>query len=195
MYKACRTEHSAERQRVLEQGLLEAMKSRRFEDISVSDLCDRMGIPRKAFYRYFSGKDGALYGLIDHTLMEFEPFMLGLESGSSHTARRDLESFFFFWLAQRELLDALELSGLMGLLMERTVAYALTDDVLPSRFLPNDSKPMQKQITMFGVCGLMSMVLNWHREGFSTAPGNMAEIAARILSQPLFPGMDIPAQK
>ena len=74
MYKQCRTEQSASRQRHLEQGLLQMMLKRQFEEISVSDLCEEIGVPRKAFYRYFSGKDGALHALIDHTLLEYEGF-------------------------------------------------------------------------------------------------------------------------
>jgi len=190
MYKDCRTEQSAQRQKLLEKGLLAAMKQQRFDDISISDLCDRMEIPRKSFYRYFSGKEGALYALLDHTLMEFEPFMLGTKPGSNRTMQRDLEMFFTFWLDRKDLLDALARSNLSGMLIERAVACALTDDVLPSRFLPNDSKKIQRQITKFGVCGLMSMVLTWHSEGFSEEPKVMAKIATRILSQPLFPGAD-----
>ena len=190
MYKDCRTEQSAQRQRFLEKGLLEAMKQQRFDDISISDLCDRMGIPRKSFYRYFSGKEGALYALLDHTLMEFEPYMMGVDASGGRTMQRDLKTFFCFWLERRDLLDVLILSNLSGMLIERSTAYALTDDVLPSRFLPNDSRKVQKQITMFVVCGLMSMVLAWHSEGFATAPREMAEIAVRILSQPLFRGVD-----
>ena len=71
MYKLCKTEQSAQRQRELEQGLLKMMLQCRYEDISVSDLCDQLEIPRKSFYRYFSSKDGALYALLDHTMMEF----------------------------------------------------------------------------------------------------------------------------
>lgn len=190
MYKDCRTEQSAERQRVLEKGLLEAMKQQRFDDISISDLCDGMGVPRKSFYRYFSGKEGALHALLDHTLMEFEPFMLEFHSGGRRSVRRDLETFFLFWKERRGLLDALARSDLSGMLIERSVAYALSDDVLPIRFLPNDSKAMQRQITMFGVCGLMSMVLSWHHENFQTSPQVLAEAAARMLSQPLFPDVD-----
>ena len=60
MYKICQTEQSTRRQRELEQGLLRLMLHKNYEDISVSDLCDHMQIPRKSFYRYFSSKDGAL---------------------------------------------------------------------------------------------------------------------------------------
>ena len=81
MYKLCKTEQSAKRQKLLEKGLLEAMHSQCYEDISVSDLCQKMGISRKSFYRYFSGKEGALEALLEHTLMEFGTFcMSGEES-------------------------------------------------------------------------------------------------------------------
>ena len=63
MYKLCKTEQSAQRQRQLEEGLLTAMRTKRYEEISISDLCDQMGIPRKSFYRYFFGTDGALHAL------------------------------------------------------------------------------------------------------------------------------------
>ena len=69
MYKMCKTEQSAARQRELEEGLLNIMLSRHYDEISVSELCDQLNVPRKSFYRYFSGKDGALHALIDHTLL------------------------------------------------------------------------------------------------------------------------------
>ena len=187
MYKLCKTEQSAARQRALEQGLLEAMKTSRYDEISISDLCDRMEIPRKSFYRYFNGKDGALQALIDHTLIEFENYTISYRQGKSRTIYLDMESFFQFWMDKRDLLDALERSGLSGLLVNRAVAFALTDDVLPVRFLPHDSRPMQRHVTMFGVCGLMSMALNWHENGYEQPVPEMARIAVRMISQPLFP--------
>ena len=190
MYKLCKTEQSAARQRELEEGLLNAMQNTRYEDISVSDLCDQLQIPRKSFYRYFTSKDGALQALLDHTLMEFEQYTIAYERGHIRTVRLDLESFFQFWLDRRNLLDALARSGIIGMLIERAIVFALTDDILPKRFLPGDSPEMQRQITMFGVCGLMSMVLHWHTENFTQPVSEMARMAARMLSQPLFPQAD-----
>jgi len=94
MYKLCKTEQSAARQRELEQGLLEIMANKRFDDISVSDLCEKIGIPRKSFYRYFSGKDGALYALIDHTLMAYEGFLPERFLREKRTVQNDLVRFF-----------------------------------------------------------------------------------------------------
>ena len=190
MYKLCKTEQSAARQRQLEAGLLEAMRTERYEDISISDLCAHMQIPRKSFYRYFSSKDGALHALLDHTLMEFEGFATLTGNGAQRTLVSDLESFFAFWLNHRELLTVLDKSNLSGILIERAITHSLQETVMPSRFLPDDSKEMQKQITIFGVCGLMSMVLIWHHEGYQKTPGEMAAVAARMMGQPLFPNAE-----
>ena len=97
MYKVCKTEQSARRQRQLEQGLLEMMQHSRYEDISVSDLCDYLEVPRKSFYRYFSSKDGALYALLDHTMMGFFETGIGASGTIPGTQIGDLERFFAFW--------------------------------------------------------------------------------------------------
>ena len=108
MYKLCKTEQSAMRQRQLEQGLQQAMLAQQYEDISISDLCDRLGIPRKSFYRYFSSKDGALAALLDHTLMEFEQSASHRDKPNAGTAIGDLERYFIFRHERRDFLDALD---------------------------------------------------------------------------------------
>lgn len=190
MYKLCKTAQSAARQRQLERGLLDAMKIQRYEDISISDLCASLQIPRKTFYRYFDSKDGALYGLIDHTLLEYESFNAAYLAGEKRTLQRELEQFFLFWLEKRELLEVLHTSGLSGIMVERATNFALSDTVMPRRFLPEDTEQMQKHITMFGVCGLLSLVFMWQHEGFALSHGELATIAVRLIGKPLFPGAD-----
>lgn len=185
MYKLCKSEKSALRQRQLEEGLLAMMKNCHYEDITVSDLCQYLQIPRKSFYRYFSSKEGALHGLIDHTLLEYELY------GSSHipekrTLQGDLEKFFWFWKDNHLILDAIEKSTLSGVLIERTISYALMDAVFPGRYIPGETKPVQTHVVRFAVCGLMSMMLQWHHGGHVESVPEMAQIAGRLLTQPLF---------
>jgi len=187
MYKLCKTEQSARRQRQLEEGLMEAMQNTRYEDISVSDLCQQMDIPRKSFYRYFSGKDGALHGLLDHTLMEFEAFNEPYQPGEPRTLQRDLERFFLFWMRHRKLLDVLTRNGLYGVLTERAIDYAISAVVFPGRFIPGESREMQNHVVVFGICGLMTMMIRWHLDGYKDGVQDMAKVASRLLTQPLFP--------
>ena len=190
MYKLCKTEQSAQRQRQLENGLLQMMTSRRYEEITVSDLCEHLQIPRKSFYRYFSSKDGALYALIDHTLMEYESFVSPLDGRKGRTLKSDMLRYFLFWVEHKSLLDALEKDGMSGILVERAVSHSLSESVMPKRFLKGDSLEICRQVTMFTVCGLMSMVLTWHHDGYKQSAEMMADIACRLLSKPLFPGAE-----
>lgn len=193
MYKQCRTEQSATRQRILEDGLLEAMSHRHYDEISVSDLCTEMGIPRKSFYRYFSSKDGALHALIDHALLDFEGFPSPELTGDESMGLRDMEMVFTYWHNHSRLLDALERSGLSGVLIERAINHALEEGVLPKRFLSSDERLTEQHITSFAVCGLMSMVIQWHHSGYVQSIHQMAQIALRAVTKPLFPNI-IPAK-
>ena len=185
MYKFCKTDQSVQRQRELEKGLLNMMEHHCFDEISVSDLCDRLGIPRKSFYRYFSSKEGALYALFDHTLMEF--YDTGsLEGLRGNTPVEDLKRLFAFWKNNKKLLDAVMRSNLAGVLIERAVALAKQEELMPGYV--RDWEDMLKDVAMsFAVCGLMSMVLQWHSEGYKIPAERMAQTAVNMLSKPLIP--------
>ena len=181
MYKLCKTEQSAARQRQLELGLLDYMQTVRYEDISISDLCQHLQIPRKSFYRYFSSKDGALFALLDHTMLEF--YERGLRSGGG-TALGDLEQFFKFWYAHKDLLDALERSQLSGILVERATALAQKEKLMPRQLL-NWSEDLQGIAMSFAICGLMSMVIQWHHKGCRISAAEITKAATTMLTKPL----------
>ena len=187
MNKFCKTEQSQQRQRELEQGLLEMMLHKQFEEVSVSDLCDRLQIPRKSFYRYFSSKDGALHALYDHTLLEFYETgsLEGLRGG---TPIGDLERFFLFWKNHRKLLDATVRSNLGGMLVERAVSLAKKEELMPG-YVKAWEDTMKDVAMSFVVCGLMSMVLQWHADGYRIPTEQMAKTAVQMLSRPLIPNL------
>ena len=189
MYKLCKSEQSAARQRQLELGLLKAMLTQRYEDISISDLCDQMNIPRKSFYRYFSNKDGALFALLDHTLMEFEQSAHPYDTERGSKALGDLERFFIFWYDHRDLLDALIRNRLSGMLVERATSHALNERMMPSYLLSKDEKSQHLALT-FAICGLLSIVMQWHQSGYQEPPEQMAHVASSMLTKPLVPGYD-----
>ena len=181
MYKICKTEQSAQRQRDLENGLMNAMLTRSYEDISIIDLCEQLQIPRKAFYRYFSSKDGAFHALLDHTLQECSLYL-------SETAdtRQLLEEYFSFWLSKKTLLDAMAHSGLSGKLVERTLSEALRDPSFTSHLFHESSILYRKNAALFIVSGMMSVIIQWHHDGCVESPQEMAAIMSDLLTSPLF---------
>ena len=187
MYKLCKTEQSAARQRQLEQGLLQAMLQQPYEEISISDLCDRLGVPRKSFYRYFSSKDGALAALVDHTLMEYEQEMPNLKRTKKRDAVEDMERYFEFWQEKKALLDALERSGLSGILVERSTFHAVRERMMP-KYLVGLPADKQSIALTFAVCGLLAMVIQWHHNGYQQTVREIAEVATMMLTRPLISG-------
>ena len=189
MYKQCKTEQSALRQRKLEAGLLELMSIKPYEDISVSDLCDYLQIPRKSFYRYFSSKDGALNALLDHTMMDYEGFNAVYADGDSRTLQKELTQFFLFWMKHKDLLDALARNNMSGSIVERTMTNISSNGMIPQRFMSDATLFARKQVSLFCVSGLMSIVLTWHHDGYPQSAEQMAAITARLVSEPLFPNL------
>jgi len=182
MYKRCVTEQSARRQRELEAGLLTAMKTHQYEDITVSSLCDELNIPRKSFYRYFSSKEGALFALIDHTLMDFT----GEFFSTRITATVEtLERYFIFWKRQAPLLDALRRSGLSGILVQRCIIRAVEEELVSQKLFRQKEKHAQLYVVNFLVSGLVSLVLQWHMNNFQETPHELALIAADIFTSNL----------
>ena len=190
MYKLCKTEQSAERQRALERGLLEMMQTVPFDQISVTDLCEQMQIPRKAFYRYFTDKEGALYALIDHTLMEYELFTTGQKS-KRRTLTGDIEQFFLYWKEQKPLLDALSRSGITQVLVDRTVEQTMASGIISARFIHHESENLRHHVIRFALNGMLAMMLRWHQNGFETPAAELAAIMVNLLTQPLFTPADL----
>ena len=190
MYKLCKTEQSVKRQREIEDCLLKIMRTKSFEDITITELCEKMKMPRKAFYRYFESKDDALAALIDHSMSEYSGFSVDRSGESNRSLTAELEEYFLFWYHKRELLDVLDKSGLIGILIERTVNYPIKDRILIERFLPDDDVNIRERVFKFAFSGLVYTMISWYRDGFNVSTRDMAVIACRMLKEPLFPDLE-----
>ncbi|MBQ8528413.1 MAG: TetR/AcrR family transcriptional regulator [Clostridia bacterium] len=189
MYKICKTESSARRQREIENCLLELMSIKRYEDITITELSEKMNMPRKAFYRYFDSKDDALYALIDHTMAEYSGFTVDKSQEPNRSLRRELEEYFKFWISKQYLLNALDRSGLVGTLIERNISYPVKDVIMLEKFLPDEDRDISESIFKFAFSGLVYTMINWYRDGFATSTQDMAKVACRMLREPLFPNL------
>lgn len=176
MYKTCHTEASSRRQRTLEQGLLKAMETQPYAKITLTELCTRLGIPRKSFYRYFPTKEDCLLSLLDHTLTDCNDIALKGWNGTRELTRAHLLQFFLFWQAQTSLLDAVRDNDFSALLLDRTTAFV--DRMKESG---DEAGFARSQVEYFIAHGLMATVLRWHRHGFPSTPEEMAEVFGQVL--------------
>ena len=165
MYKLCKTEQSVKRQREIENCLLKILLTKNFEEITITELCEKMNMPRKAFYRYFDSKEDALAAMIDHSMAEYKGFVVDKSGELNRSLTAELEEYFIFWYGKRELLDALDRSNLIGNLIERTINYPVGDRIALTKFLPDDEKKVRERIFKFAFSGLVYTMISWYREG------------------------------
>ncbi len=188
MYKLCKTEQSARRQKEIEAGLLNMINDIGYESITVTNLCRRMEMPRKAFYRYFDSKESVLDALIEHTLSEYRGFHTGVPP-ERRSLIAELEGYFKYWYERRALLDTFSKNNILSRLIDASLNYPVGDMINVAKFLPEDDTATRRQIFRFAICGLTVMMLDWYKRGFQESFSGMAKYACRMLSRPLFPDL------
>ena len=167
-YRHCITESAADRQRQFETALLDLMEHRNFSQISVQDICDRVGLSRKSFYRYFSSKEMCLTALVDHTILDFRRLHLpdlGLAEALTH--------YFLYWFDHRPLLDVLVRDNLADILIRRSIASADEEGDF-YKGVSGGAGNMSQERAVFLIGGLVGVLLYWHQEGCRTPPEQLA---------------------
>ena len=180
MYKHCATEESARRQRQLEGCLQELMLTESYPQITISHICDRAGISRKSFYRYFSSKEGCLYALLDHAIFDGASYYLP-DHQDNQSVRFIYERFFSYWKSKAPLLDALYRNTMGQLLAERMLEYIVQEEH-EFRYFFRDQADESYERSVFYIAGVMGLVLSWHKSGFSKSVSQMAKILSDMVS-------------
>lgn len=166
MYKECKTSQSSERQKVFGETLLKMMKKQDFKEITVSALCKEMGVPRKAFYRYFDTKEDVLNALTDEILLGA---VLHVES------QIELEKFFEYWRNQKDFLDILEKNGLSEKLMERTFSMWLDREQL-------DMTSGEAMKSSGYIAAMLTLVVMWHHNGMRQSVDEMKGLVLEMFA-------------
>ncbi len=182
MYKICKSEASAARQRRIESALLAAMAQDGYEKITLNRLCKDLGMPRKTLYRYFPSKQDILLGLIDHRLADCNALVFSDWDGGRRFDKHSLERFFTFWLQEKPFLDAIVENHFWPLLLERTTR--IVDTMKETGTEPRQQSFARDQVEYFVSHGLMTTVLRWHHLRYPDTPGELAEEFASILCAP-----------
>ena len=190
MFKLCKTEESARRQREIETSLFALMHTKHYDDISITELCLRLNMPRKAFYRYFDSKDDAIRAFLLHTLSEYRGFDMSEEEMKNRSLRRELEMYFSFWQDHRDILITFERSGMLELVTELSVSFPIGERVSTARFLPDDSEHTRDMVFRFAFAGLVRLMLDWYKSGFAASARQMSTLAVRLMTEPLFGGLE-----
>jgi len=156
MYKLCKTEQSTKRQREIENALLELMEKKPYGEITITEMCDKLCMPRKTFYRYFDGKEDTLYALIEHTMSEYQSFPATPNQEGKRRLMGEIENYYRFWICHKPLLDALYKNNMLEKIIDVSINFPVNDMVSLQKFLPDDSEWAREKNNQ--VCGIGSLL-------------------------------------
>lgn len=186
MYKLCKTEQSASRQREIENCLIDILRTKHYEDITITEICQKMNMPRKSFYRYFDGKEGVVQSLINHIMMDYNAAHIDVNNKNDITLKGEFEVFFSYWKDKREILAILDRSGILGRLIETATGFAMSEYDYVRNYLINSDDEDKLVAYRFVVSGLMTMMISWYRGGFKESVETMSRATVKIITRPLF---------
>ena len=186
MYKICKTESTTKRQIEVETALYELLKKKDFEDITVTELCATVNMPRKTFYRYFDEKEDVINSLLDRIVLQYGSFF---NENKNRNYKNELEDFYRFWYDKKELLDIICKNRLMINLFECASRFPINDIISVSKYLPDETEWARKKIFEYTVFALLFNVISWYKEGYKSDISDMVDITSRILCGQLFPSL------
>jgi len=179
MYKRCVSEKSASQQRMFEAALLDMMKDRLFEEVSISELCRRAGLSRKTFYRLYDAKADVIYAMIDHAILDAQGFVPDESVGPG-----GLHKFLAYWKSKKDLLDMLQKNRISALLPQQAVIHIMHELPELVRCFGAEKSEYGKDTMIFYVSGLFSLVLEWAGRDFDRSIDEMAAIIMQLLITP-----------
>lgn len=185
MYKLCKTKQSAEQQTHIAQCLLEMLRERPYAQVTVSALCERAGVPRKTFYRYFESKDDVLDAVVDKLLAMYGGFSAGPEAEGAPSPEAELTRYFLFWKNNRALLDSMRRSSIVELMISRTVTRLCEGMTWTSRLTRAGVDSERRTAMLFTIVGLFAVMLEWANRGFDRDARELAAETAKILTRPM----------
>lgn len=186
MYKMCKTQQSAKRQRHIVDCMNEMLMSTPFHEITVQSLCQSAQIPRKTFYRYFDGKEDVFSAMVDYAMLDYEQFQGPYRDGEAHTSEKDMEKMFCFWRERDDFLTAISRSNLIGKFIERAIYTSFQEKMGMTMATQASDQNMFRVATCFSMCGLFALIWDWRRRGYLETSQEMARIAVRLLTHPLY---------
>ncbi len=182
VYRNCKTDLSAQRQKHIALCFLEMVKETTFEDVSITQLCQRAGVPRNSFYRYFSNKEAILKYLLENSLRE----MLMKVVQSYHTSQeREMIYHITNWLRfykEQERVWALFDDKLHGILIGQVVAHygSLLDPINKLDFRNQQTKGI-----IFYAYGMQGILDVWRHFGYEQSEEEVAVQLYNIIRNPI----------
>lgn len=151
--------------------LMVLMEKKRFNDISITEITEKAGVSRMAYYRNYTQKEEIITEYLDEL---FENFLREILSSGDINSYLIAYQYFFYFRKHEKLLNNLIKSNLSNLLLERFNLY------MPAVFekvLGKGSCPYPDKYELFYISGgLYNVLIEWIKRGLEETNDEMANL-------------------
>lgn len=182
MYKQCKSNQSAQRQEHIANCLQVLIREKGYDEISITELCQRAGVPRNTFYRYFADKESVLKYLFDHSMYTLlEKVMYAYEANHEMELVDCIACWLQYYRENDSLWDVFKESR-HNLLFGQLVQFygKLADSLYKLDF--NNQKTKYMIFLAYGIQGILDV---WKYTGYAQSEKDLAMQMVNVLKTPL----------
>jgi len=183
MYKQCKSEKSAQRQMHIVTCLQTMLREKRYDEISITELCRKAEVPRSVFYRYFADKDAVLWYAIDHMMDALLKIMLQINDSQQNWQLTDYLAYWLVNFRENEVLWQIIESGSMHhTLLGQMVRYQTK---MANPLYKVDFNNEETKRTIFFAYGIQGILDVWRALGYTQSEQEVARQLCNLLHTPL----------
>ena len=170
--------------KLLKQGLVELMREKKFTEISVRDITDRMDLNRGTFYLHYPDTAALLQNVVEDMLEEAQALVdAHLPEVAGGTLRPVFEPILDYIVAHQELCRTLFTSGMGNGFIDRLqdLIYRNGVNLVRARFHPEREDHLNYLLS-FTAYGLISLIEEWFAQDMALPREQLLEAADRLVS-------------
>ncbi|SHJ22383.1 transcriptional regulator, TetR family [Clostridium cavendishii DSM 21758] len=156
--------------------LLDIMKEKQYQDITIKEITDKATLSRRTFYRNFSTKEELLSQYAKELM---EDYIDCLRQATDLTMHNVIQVYFEFWQKHLDFLELLKKNELLFLLFEKYNEFLpkIRDAVNDSKY---DEMINSEYIMAFSAGGYCNLLFKWLSDGAKKSPEEMSEIFLQV---------------
>ena len=170
--------------KMLKQGLLELMKSRRFSEISVRDITDLVDMNRGTFYLHYTGTADLLKSIEDDMEAEIQAVVdahIG-EAEDKNSLRPVFEPILDFIIEHRETCESLFYNNEVSGFFERLEALCRKNgrEIVRLRY-PSVAETRMPYLLSSVTYGMIGVLKTWFERDMDLSKAELLQMAERLL--------------
>jgi len=182
MYKECKSPSSSKRQEEIAHCFSEILNEMPYENITITQLCKRINIPRNTLYRYFTGKEAILQYLLEDTLIKLLKASIQIEGKKTSNITEHLA----YWLKNYRQYDHLWSLVYYGekhnMMITQMIKYYVK---LADPSFKEDFNNLQTKQIIFLAYGLQGILDVWKHTGYEQSEKEVAKQLYKLFQTPM----------